>query len=125
MSTHLPHLLHITAQSDWQEAQQLGEYRAESLKTEGFIHCSTPAQLLWVAHRFYLRQTGLVLLEIDRDRLQARLQFDEIETGERFPHVYGALNLDAVVRVLVFEAGADGLFQLPTELNHSEAFCDR
>ncbi|MBM0742774.1 DUF952 domain-containing protein [Phormidium sp. CLA17] len=106
-------ILHITTRSRWEQAQQIGEYRADSLETEGFIHCSTPAQLLWVTQRFYSGQTGLVLLKIDSDRLQARLQFDAIATGELFSHLYGALNLDAVVQVIEFEPGADGLFQLP------------
>jgi uncharacterized protein (DUF952 family) len=95
-------IFHITTRSQWEQAQQLGEYRADSLATEGFIHCSTSAQVVWVANRFYSGQTGLVLLKVERDRLQNPLQFDEIETGELFPHLYGALNLDAVVEVLEF-----------------------
>lgn len=103
-------IFHITTRSQWDQAQQLGEYRADSLETEGFIHFSTSAQLPWVANRFYRGQTGLVLLKIECDRLKARLQFDAIETGELFPHLYGALNLDAVVQVLEFEPEVDGSF---------------
>ena len=47
---------------------------------------------------------------VTQDRLKARLQFDAIETGELFPHLYGALNLDAVVQVLEFEPEVDGSF---------------
>lgn len=104
-------MFHITTRSQWEQAQPLGEYRADSLESEGFIHCSTSAQLPWVANRFYRGQTGLVLLKIERDRLKARLQFDAIETGELFPHLYGSLNLDAVVQVIEFEPEADGSFQ--------------
>jgi len=96
-------IFHITTRSQWEQAQQLGEYRADSLETEGFIHCSTIDQVVGVANRYYLGQTGLVLLKIECDRLKARLQFDAIETGELFPHLYGALNLDAIVQVLEFE----------------------
>lgn len=104
-------IFHITTRSQWEQAQQLGEYRADSLETEGFIHCSTSAQVGWVANRFYSGQTGLVLLKIDCDRLKARLQFDAIETGEFFPHLYGSLNLDAIVQVIEFKPEADGSFQ--------------
>ena len=96
-------IFHITTRSQWEQAQQLGDYRADSLDTEGFIHCSTIDQVVGVANRFYRGKTGLVLLKIECDRLKARLQFDAIETGELFPHLYGALNLDAIVQVLEFE----------------------
>jgi uncharacterized protein (DUF952 family) len=40
---------------------------------------------------------------------------DESPAGgdERFPHIYGPLNLDAVTQVLPFEPSDDGLFSLP------------
>ncbi len=104
-------IFHITTQSQWEQAQQLGEYRVDSLEKEGFIHCSTIDQVVGVANRFYRGQTGLVLLKIECDRLKARLQFDKIETEEFFPHLYGSLNLDAVVQVPKFEPEADGSFQ--------------
>ncbi len=104
-------IFHITTRSQWAQAQKLGEYRADSVETEGFIHCSTIDQVVGSANRFYRGQTGLVLLKIECDRLKARLQFDEIETGEFFPHLYGSLNLDAVVEVIEFEPEADGSFQ--------------
>ena len=34
-------LYHITTQSDWQAAQKAGDYRADTLASQGFIHCST------------------------------------------------------------------------------------
>lgn len=55
-------LFYITTQQQWQQAQAVGEYRAESLDTEGFMHCSTAVQIHWVANTFFAGQTGLVLL---------------------------------------------------------------
>ena len=46
-------IFHITPRTAWDEAQQRGNYRAESLATEGFIHCSTISQVLPVAENFY------------------------------------------------------------------------
>ncbi len=106
-------IFHITPRSQWQQAQLEGAYQAESLATEGFIHCSTAAQVVWVANRFYKGQSNLVLLGIDPERLRAELRYDEIETGDRFPHLYGPLNLDAVVQVLEFPPTAQGDFVLP------------
>ncbi|MFZ5885725.1 MAG: DUF952 domain-containing protein, partial [Chloroflexota bacterium] len=57
-------IFHITSRTDWEAAQAKGEYIAPSLQTEGFIHCSTAAQILPVAEKFYKGQSGLVLLMI-------------------------------------------------------------
>lgn len=106
-------IFHITPRSKWHAAQQAGVYHCESLETEGFIHCSTSAQVVKVANWFYKGQEGLVLLGIESDRLQSELRYEAIETGEAFPHLYGELNLDAVVQVFEFPPSADGTFAFP------------
>lgn len=112
----MPQLLHITHQDQWQQAQINGAYRADSLDSEGFIHCSTPDQVLWVANTFYRDQCGLVLLRIDPDRLQSELRYDTIPDGRQFPHVYGEINLDAIVDVIDFPPESDGTFALSSTL---------
>ena len=107
-------ILHITRLVDWEAAQALGDYRLDSLEIEGFIHCSTPEQVLGPANEFYRGQSGLVLLVIDPERLAAELVYeDSYHVGTAFPHIYGPLNLDAVTSVVPFPAGADGTFELP------------
>ena len=108
-------ILHIAAVSDWEEAQVVGEYRLDTLETEGFIHCSTPQQVLGPANEFYRGQTGLVLLCIDEAQVQSPIVYEDCyEIGQAFPHIYGPLNLDAVTAVLPFPPNADGTFTLPT-----------
>ena len=122
-------IVHITHQREWQMAQQTAEYRATSLASQGFIHCSTASQMIPVANAFYRGQNDLVLLLIDPNRLTAELRWEppdppqgdenvlEIEeSGALFPHLYGPLNLDAVVRVMDFPSRADGSFLLPDAL---------
>lgn len=95
-------ILHITNKLAWEAAQQAGAYTAPSLDSEGFIHFSTPAQVQWVAERFYAGQADLVLLEVDPALLTAELRYEESEPGQWFPHLYGPLNLDAVRAVHPF-----------------------
>lgn len=111
-------ILHITSKEAWQQAQAVGEYRAESLESEGFIHCSTPAQVCEVGERYYKGQRGLVLLAIAPERLRAPLMYEgpDDQSYGYYPHIYGAINLDAVIGVLPFEPGGSGRFELPGEI---------
>lgn len=113
-------ILHITKSQQWEQAKNLGRYRADSLDSEGFIHCSKSTQILNVAKRFFDNQKELVLLFIDSEKVQAEIRYEPAEIGELFPHVYGELNIDAVYQVIDFEAGEDGLFELPQEVINLE-----
>lgn len=107
-------LLHIVRRVDWQQARANGSYQPESLTQEGFIHCSTPAQVVATANRFFRGQTDLVLLAIARDRVTAEVRDDFVATeNQAFPHIWGPLNLDAVPWEWPFAADADGNFALP------------
>lgn len=116
-------IFHITSRTAWDEAQKRGDYRAESLTTEGFIHCSTLAQVLPVANNFYKGQSGLILLEIEPTLLSAKLKWEPpsgglppvgVPAGDQFPHIYGPINLDAVTRIVDLASKPDGTFELPT-----------
>ncbi len=106
-------LLHI---AERHHVPQSGFYRADSLDTEGFIHCSTRAQVVWVANRFYRGNSSLVLLVIDPDRVDAEIKYETVEGVGDFPHIYGALNSDAIVQIIDFPPNADGSFDLPANL---------
>ena len=108
-------ILHITPRLHWQNAQQEGIYSAESLETEGFIHCSIPAQVVATANTYFRGQTGLVLLCIESDRVQSEVCYETVQ-GDQFPHLYGLLNLDAVTQAIDIEPNADGNFTLPAAL---------
>ncbi len=119
----MAHILHIIPHTVWEQAQANGTYRGDTLDAEGFIHFSTPAQAVMVANARFKGHTGLLLLVVDPARLAAELRYEApfeasnpAEAAQLFPHLYGPLNLDAVVDVRSFEPGADGLFTLPDGL---------
>jgi uncharacterized protein (DUF952 family) len=109
-------ILHITQRQQWEQAKLNQVYRGDTLESEGFIHCSTPLQVIKVANTFFLNQKGLILLCIDSKQVQAEIKYEGWETEELFPHIYGPLNVDAVFQVLDFEPDVDGKFELPKEL---------
>jgi uncharacterized protein (DUF952 family) len=115
-------ILHITTRADWDAACAAGSYRPPSLDHEGFIHCSTPEQAVASANKYFHGRTDLILLCIDEDRVAAEVRYEppapiggvpDPRAGELFPHVYGPLELDTVVRVVPFPCGRDGGFALP------------
>jgi uncharacterized protein (DUF952 family) len=91
-------ILHITDKKTWAEARKAGIYRGDSLEKEGFIHCCQLAQVDQVLEKWYPDAVDLIILEIETDVLQADLVYENLEGGqELFPHIYGPLNLKAVV----------------------------
>jgi uncharacterized protein (DUF952 family) len=114
----MTHILHITTEKAWQTAVAAGAYRADSLASEGFIHCSTVEQVLMPANQMFAGQTDLILLTIDPAKLTAKLVYEDCyESGHQFPHIYGPLNLDAVTGFVEFPPNPDGTFSLPAELS--------
>lgn len=94
------YIYHVTTRQQWQEAQQIGHYDSDTLATEGFIHCSTEPQVAGVLERYYQGQTDLIKLKIDKSKVERPLVFELAGSiSEVFPHIHGALNLDAVVEV--------------------------
>ncbi len=85
----------------WQKALVDGSYSAPSLESEGFIHNSTEAQVAGVLERYYKNQTDLLLLHIEESKLTAPLKYELAPSvNELFPHVFGPINVEAVVEVV-------------------------
>jgi uncharacterized protein (DUF952 family) len=108
-------ILHITTRRAWAEAQRRGSYRTESFKHDGFIHFSTPVQVVAVANFLYRGRRDLVLLCVRPENLTAELRYEALGTPAPYPHLYGPLNLSAVAGVVDFPPRADGTFELPTD----------
>lgn len=118
-------IYHITTPAAWTQAQAAGEVVAESLATEGFIHCSRQNQLLAVANRFFSGVSGLLVLGIDEEGVAPWL-VNEGPAGASdpfadnvFPHIYGPIPRAAVVAVFPLTAGADGRFVWPLGLQQT------
>lgn len=97
-------ILHLTTAEQWTAAQESGSYtvstRGRSLEQEGFVHCSLAHQVDGVRSRWFADVPDLVLLEVETDLLTSPWRFDEVSgTDQAFPHVYGPLDLAAVVDV--------------------------
>jgi uncharacterized protein (DUF952 family) len=104
-------IFHIAEREAWNQSKTNRSYCPEMFLVEGFIHCSTPAQVLQVANTRFRGRRDLLLLSIDTDRMGAEIRYENLEGGEQlFPHIYGELAHDAVIRVAEFIPDADGSF---------------
>ena len=91
-------IYHIVLPDDW-AAFDTELYRAKSLETEGFIHCSFAEQLNAVIARYYAGEPEVVVLEIETDTLMSRVLKEPSTASEIYPHIYGPINRDSIVSV--------------------------
>ena len=103
-------IYHIAEAADWERAQRDGQYtmstRGRTLAEEGFIHASTASQVALVANAFYQGEPDLLLLVIDTERVGPELRYEQVPgQPDPYPHIYGPLNLDAILETRPFPPG--------------------
>jgi uncharacterized protein (DUF952 family) len=108
-------IYHIAYQRDWAEARSVGRYtvstRGVSLSDQGFIHASTAGQVADAANQFYAGEDDLIVLVINERLLEAPVRYEQVGEGDDvFPHIYGPLNVDAVLDTRPLQPGARGTF---------------
>jgi uncharacterized protein (DUF952 family) len=106
-------ILHICTKEAWEDAVKTGFYKGDTLASQGFIHCSTPEQVVEVADYMFKNKSGLILLVIDDRKITQEIKYEDAGNGKLYPHIYGPLNADAVLKVIDFPPKQDGTFELP------------
>ena len=98
----------------WAQAQRAGLFRgAPPDLADGFIHFSTAAQVAATAAKHFAGAAGQVLVAVDAALLGAALKWEPSRGGDLFPHLYGALSLQAVLWAVPLPLGADGRHVFP------------
>lgn len=104
----------ICPASAWREAERQGVYRGSADdKRDGFIHFSAASQVAGTAAKHFAGQTGLFLIAVDADALGDALKWESSRGGELFPHLYGELDIGAVMKILDLRARSDGSHDIP------------
>lgn len=103
-------LYHLVERAVWERALADGAYpwstRGVTVDEEGFVHCSFEHQVAATSLRFYADVDDLLVLLIDEHRLTAPVVAEQLDGApEPFPHVYGALDLAAVVATHPYRPG--------------------
>ena len=99
---------HLIAAADYDPAA--ATYTPSAFAQEGFIHTTKRrALIVEVANRYYRDdRRPYLLLTIDLERATAPWRYDA--AGEEYPHLYGALNRDAIVASEPLQRAEDGTF---------------
>ena len=110
-------IFHIAAAADWERAVRDGQYmmstRGLTLAEQGFIHAATATQVALVANAFYRDVPDLLLLVIDTERVGPEIQYEHVPGQvSPYPHIYGPLNVSAVVEARPFGPGPEGQFSV-------------
>jgi uncharacterized protein (DUF952 family) len=92
-------IYHIVTSEVWEKFETENFYEAESLKTEGFIHCSFAGQLEGVLERYYKGLNKVLILTIESENLTSELVNEPSTNNEIYPHIYGKINRDAIVKI--------------------------
>ncbi len=92
-------IFHIVLPDIWKNFEGKDFYSAESLETEGFIHCSFENQIDGVLQRYYSGVEKVLIMEIDSEKLTSKLVNEPSTNDETYPHIYGIINQAAIVGI--------------------------
>lgn len=92
-------IFHIVLPEVWENFKDKNFYEAESLQTEGFIHCSFPEQIEAVLQRYYAGKEKVLILEIETEKLTSGFVEEPSTNNEIYPHIYGKINREAIEKI--------------------------
>ncbi len=98
----------------WRAAKARGVFAGSPIDlADGYIHFSTLEQVAETAARHFAGEGDLVLVAVDTDKLTPPLRYEPSRGGSLFPHLYGDLDLTAVMWVKPLPLGSDGRHVFP------------
>lgn len=109
-------IYHITTWNEYKKALLSGLYITSSLENEGFIHASAQEQVVGTGNLLFRGQPGLVVMVIDTVKLSSEVKLEPVIINgveSKFPHIYGPINMAAVIGVVDFAVNPDGYFDFP------------
>ena len=106
-----PYIYLLSSATDYKNALDKKTLSRPSLHTEGFIHASPKDQLTRVANKHYPKVEDLLILEVDCNKVEAEIKW-EPAADSLYPHIYGELNTDSIVKTLPVFKHDDGLFHI-------------
>jgi uncharacterized protein (DUF952 family) len=106
----MPTAFHLTPCDQWEAQREIRTYAPPSLSDEGFIHCTDGEEnVIAVGNRYYAADPReMVCLIIDVGTVTSEIRYED--PARIYPHIYGKLNVDAVIGVRSVIRGEHGEF---------------
>jgi len=106
-------IFHIIDKTELENIEGSRYYKPASLENEGFIHCSRINQLVRVAQNHYRHSNGIFIMAVESTQAGNPVIFEDLyNLGEKYPHIYGSIEMTAVKNIYPMAETADG-FLLP------------
>ena len=106
-------IFHLVRKKDWKEQKKEARYHPETIDSKGFIHCSSGKNIEEVANRLFRGERRILLIVINTSLIEPELKYEkDEETNISYPHIYGPLNLDAVIDKIELVPEEDGSFKI-------------
>lgn len=127
-------IYHIVPKTEFRAQIQASHYIPVRFAEDGFIHCTHGQDLLLRVANDYFSQVAepVLVIAIDVNQLTSEMFVEppapvagggqeHLRDGVLFPHIYGPLNLDAVIGVGQLEL-VESIFQWPREMHRLNLF---
>jgi uncharacterized protein (DUF952 family) len=92
-------IYHIATKAEWDRQIINSTYAPDAYVKDGFVHCSRHDQVMGVLMKYFTDKKNLVLLHIDETKLDAELKYEPGSNQELFPHIYGPITKEAIVKI--------------------------
>ena len=110
---NVPVLYKIMSRQEWEAAQAQGVYEGSKVdRKDGFIHLSAAHQVRTTAQKHFSGKPDLVLISVREEGLSKNLKWEVSRGGDLFPHIYGPLQLAAIIDVVALPL-VKGMHQFP------------
>ena len=105
-------IYHLVPIDYWESQPTDRPYAPADYAREGFIHCTQgEEQLAIVANRYYRSDPRQwLILVLNEQAITSEVRYEPGGDGLLYPHIYGALNRDAVREVRTMSRDPEGAF---------------
>lgn len=106
-------IFHVVKKEDWKLQKKDSRYHPESIDTEGFIHCSPGREIEEVTNRLFKGESDILLIIINTTLVEPEIRYENSgDSDTKYPHIYGPLNMDAVIDKIELASEDDGSYKI-------------
>lgn len=107
----------LLRQSEWRDAERSNLFAGSpDDRRDGFIHLSAAHQVRGTYAKYFTADAEPMLIGFDAEGFGPELKWEISRNGEKFPHLYGILDLSRAVIVATIHRAADGTPIYPPEI---------